>query len=76
MNDAPNDVPEESTSTLAATECPIKEFRLSERFVDTHVLFQVVDIGRQLIVWVGATEEIKLDNLYVTGLNFEVMPGT
>lgn len=52
-------------------ESSIREHKFSDKFSDTQIHFQVVDIGRQLFIWI-ADDEQKLGNLYVTGLNFEV----
>lgn len=50
----------------------MKEHQFTEKVFDAEIHFQIVDLGRQLFVWIGDQEK-RLHNLYATGVLFEVM---
>jgi len=51
-------------------ECDVKGRRFVEKVSDVRVLFQLIDVGLQLFVWVCT--EPQLRSLCETGLDFEL----
>ena len=62
----------ETAEDHADTLSSVREYTFSETLLDVHIHFHIIDLGKQLYVWV-ATDAAKMGNLYVTGVDFQVV---